>query len=348
MTGWKYSKERLKKHLFVAKVLRAKKVICVCGAAIKLSRKWDEDYINHHTKSKGCKRVEEWEDWDSEVEDAMDDDDIIGVDECSEDDNSNFNVDLDFNENIIDLASNKRRTCSGLHSAKISAYIDRTPANFGGSCHVKVIAKEIWANRFKKGFSRKKLNYKEKRILNCQIYAESQWFIDRQSDSVCAKECNRYVDENCHDKICCTAYLSLCSNTLLANRIIVPTPKPQNIKHTPLFCLPNDSNIWLTLADKAMRGVFNDKPVFTGLCHVMVQACLRKENSLGMQNLKYSEEFTNFLVILASFSNWALELFRQNLEGRTIQNIRRLRKNEIDYLTDPDLCYENIARFKLN
>jgi len=86
--------------------------------------------------------------------------------------------------------------------------------------------------------------------------------------------------------------------------------------------LPNDLNIWLTLADKAMRGVFNDKPVFTGLCHVMVQACLRKENSLGMQNLKYSEEFTNFLVILASFSNRALELFWQNLEGRTIQNIR--------------------------
>ena len=205
MTGWKYSKERLKKHPFVAKVLRAKKVICVCGAAIKLSRKWDEDYINRHTRSKGCKRVEgqkiiydyfnvtnkkcddddsdeEWEDWDSEVEDAMDDDDIIGVDERDEDDNSNFNIDLDFNENIIDLASNKRRTCSGLHSAKISAYIDRTPANFGGSRRVEVIAKEIWANRFKKGFSRKKLNYKEKRILNRQIYAESQWFIDRQSN----------------------------------------------------------------------------------------------------------------------------------------------------------------------
>ncbi|PKC56066.1 hypothetical protein RhiirA1_446657 [Rhizophagus irregularis] len=341
---------RLKKHPFVAKVLCTKKVICVCGAAIKLSRKWDEDYINRHTRSKGCKRVEsqkiiydyfnvtnkkcddddsdeEWEDWDSEVEDAMDDDDIIGVDERSEDDNSNFNVDLDFNENIIDLALNKRRTCSGLHFAKISAYIYCTPANFGGSRRVEVIAKEIWANRFKKGFSRKKLNYKEKRILNRQIYAESQWFIDWQSDSVRTKECNGYVDENCYDKICCTACLSLCSNTLLANRIIVPTPKPHNIKHTPLFwfesdpmkkylqnadllqvwhiikgnSLPNDSNIWLTLADKAMR---------------------------------------------ASFSNWALELFRQNLEGRTIQNIRRLRKNEIDYLTDPDLCYENIARFK--
>jgi len=58
VTGWKYSKERLKKHPYVAKVLRAKKVICVCGAIIKLSRKWDEDYINRHTRSKACTRVE--------------------------------------------------------------------------------------------------------------------------------------------------------------------------------------------------------------------------------------------------------------------------------------------------
>ena len=58
MTGWKYSKEHLKKHSYIAKVLRAKKVICVCGAVIKLLRKWDEDYINHHVRSKACKRVE--------------------------------------------------------------------------------------------------------------------------------------------------------------------------------------------------------------------------------------------------------------------------------------------------
>ncbi|PKK59329.1 hypothetical protein RhiirC2_871301 [Rhizophagus irregularis] len=107
-----------------------------------------------------------------------------------------------------------------------------------------------------------------------------------------------------------------------------------------------NSTVWLTLADKAIKGAFNDKPVFTGLCHIMVQAYLRKEKDMGKQNSKYSEEFTNFLVILASFSNRALDLFRQNLEGRSIQNIRRLRKNEIDCLTDLKLCYENVARFK--
>jgi hypothetical protein len=38
--------------------------------------------------------------------------------------------------------------------------------------------------------------------------------------------------------------------------------------------------------------------------------------------MKYSEEFTNFLVLLGSISFKALDLFRQNLEGRGIQLLR--------------------------
>jgi hypothetical protein len=82
------------------------------------------------------------------------------------------------------------------------------------------------------------------------------------------------------------------------------------------------ANIWITLADKAIHGVFNEKPVFEGLCEIMVQAAIRKDNNKGKQNFKYNEELTNFLIILGSFSTRALNIFRQNLEGRTIQNIR--------------------------
>ena len=56
MVGWKYSKQRLQKHPYVAKVVRAKKVICICRAVIKLNRKYDEDYINHHANSLEYKR----------------------------------------------------------------------------------------------------------------------------------------------------------------------------------------------------------------------------------------------------------------------------------------------------
>jgi hypothetical protein len=103
----------------------------------------------------------------------------------------------------------------------------------------------------------------------------------------------------------------------------------------------------------------------------MSNAIERKLKNKCKKNLKYNDEFTSFLVILGGFSSRALDLFRQNLEGRTIQSIRyiiydiifkliykflfifiyfyifrHLRRNSKDRLTDPDLCYENVARFK--
>ncbi|GBC42011.2 hypothetical protein RIR_jg9593.t1 [Rhizophagus irregularis DAOM 181602=DAOM 197198] len=78
----------------------------------------------------------------------------------------------------------------------------------------------------------------------------------------------------------------------------------------------------------------------------MVQAAVRKDNNKGKQNIQYNEDFTNFLIILESFSTQAFNLFRQNLEGRTIQNIRKLRANNEDTLTNPNLSFENVAKFK--
>jgi|SRR5688572_2423324 len=55
MSSWKYSKERLLKHKYCAHIINAKKVICICGKEIKLNRRYEEDYLNRHSKSSGCK-----------------------------------------------------------------------------------------------------------------------------------------------------------------------------------------------------------------------------------------------------------------------------------------------------
>ena len=81
-------------------------------------------------------------------------------------------------------------------------------------------------------------------------------------------------------------------------------------------------NPQIILVDKVLKGAFKDTPVFTGLCEVMGNAIERKMKNKCKKNLKYSDEFTSFLVILGGFSTRALDLFRQNLEGRTIQSIR--------------------------
>ena len=51
-------------------------------------------------------------------------------------------------------------------------------------------------------------------------------------------------------------------------------------------------------------------PVFTGLCEVMGNAIERKFKNKSKRNLKYSNEFTSFLIILGRISSRALDLFR--------------------------------------
>ncbi|CAB4438552.1 unnamed protein product [Rhizophagus irregularis] len=339
--GWKYSKQRLQKHLYVAKVVRAKKVICICGAVIKFNRKYDEDYINRHANGPGCKRKDgqrsilcffaksttdeddniddensndDWNNWESEVEDTMDDDDIITIDEA-ENEISEENNNIIINPTYINQVSNKRKGCLELRSDLITNYVDKTPASYGGARRVE------------------------------KIYAESQWRIDKECVAVRAKTCTGYSEKGI-----CDECLALKHNNLLENRLAIPKPVPQNLKFTPKFYFETNSlkkhlqN--QDLPDKAIHSVFNEKPVFEGLCKIMVQAAIRKDNNKGKQNFKYNEELTNFFIILGSFSTRALNIFRQNLEGRTIQNIRKLCANDEDTLTNPTFSFENVAKFK--
>src|ERR1043165_4420186 len=185
MAGWKYSKQRLQQNPFVTKVVRAKKVICICGAAIKLNRKFDEDYINRHANGPGCKRNaqksilcyfkpidkkvdsdgkvnsdDDWNDWESEVEDAMDEDDIITINENDEDDeiNREGNTDIEIiSSDTTNRTGIKQKPCLGLRSDLITKYVDRTPASYGGARRVEEIAKEMYPRKFPNKFTKKKL-----------------------------------------------------------------------------------------------------------------------------------------------------------------------------------------------
>ncbi|CAI2185998.1 10139_t:CDS:10, partial [Funneliformis geosporum] len=112
--------------------------------------------------------------------------------------------------------------------------LNRTPAQFGGSRHIEVVVCEIFPNLFSKSFSRKKLNSKQKRQLNRILFTESVWKIDRASNAVRAKNCT-------------------------------------GISGNGNVCFECSKNLWVALADKALKGAFNNTPVFTGLCEVMVQ-----------------------------------------------------------------------------
>ncbi|CAG8851503.1 27555_t:CDS:2, partial [Gigaspora margarita] len=83
----------------------------------------------------------------------------------------------------------------------------------------------------------------------------------------------------------------------------------------------NKNSFWTKFAEMGKAGSFKNKKIFEELCHVMVQIADREQHKKELQNLKYSDQFSDFLVILASFSPRAYNIFQQNLAGHTIQNI---------------------------
>ncbi len=69
-------------------------------------------------------------------------------------------------------------------------------------------------------------------------------------------------------------------------------------------------------------GAFKKKAVFKELCEVMVKVVKHQEAEKGLQNLTYSEKYSDFIAVLSSLNIWAYNAFQQNLVRRTIQNIR--------------------------
>ncbi len=113
----------------------------------------------------------------------MDDDDLIKVDEINDDDqNKKFSaLDIEEISDNIEHTKKRRLICIGLQFTEISKYIKWTPAQFGGSHRIEVVAHELFLNLFSQKFNQKKLNFKQKKQLNRALFAEFIWKIDRSS-----------------------------------------------------------------------------------------------------------------------------------------------------------------------
>jgi hypothetical protein len=67
----------------------------------------------------------------------------------------------------------------------------------------------------------------------------------------------------------------------------------------PEDCTPK---FWNQLARMGRAGAFKNKQIFSGLCEIFVEMTNRINEGKGLQNIRYPEQFSNFLTILASSS----------------------------------------------
>ncbi|PKK55363.1 hypothetical protein RhiirC2_722466 [Rhizophagus irregularis] len=158
--------------------------LCLVFSNILTNKKYDENYINWHANGPECNQKkqqsilcflypivtdkeaddenninsdDDWNDWKSEVEDTMDNNDIITVDENNKEINDEENVNIEIISPETNQTGRKRKSCLGLRSDLIAKYIDRTPASYGRAHCVEVIAKEMYSKKFPHKFTRKKL-----------------------------------------------------------------------------------------------------------------------------------------------------------------------------------------------
>ncbi|RIA99906.1 hypothetical protein C2G38_2236677 [Gigaspora rosea] len=236
--------------------------------------------------------------------------------------------------NSQDGPSNKRYPCSGLCEEKHLKYIERVGGFTisGGAPLAKVVAQELFPDKFTKDtkFSYSKLNSNQSKRLNDELSARSKWNIDQKGLCISSSECEIYTDR------------------IEQNVLSKPIPKPENRRFTPKLYFKNNpilkflgnlhikelwtsvsnSNknnsvpFWLKLAEKGLKGAFESKSTFKGLCEIMMQIAKREDHSKGIQNLKYSENVTHFTAVLSSLSPKAYDFFRANLAGQTLRNIR--------------------------
>ena len=105
----------------------------------------------------------------------------------------------------------------------------------------------------------------------------------------------------------CNNCFSLKSNKILQNQIAIVKPLTSKLKHIPKHYFENDllknylkysdltiiwsmikdnksntaSDVWIKLAEKGIQSAFDKKPVFKGLCNIMLQAVIRKEKNIS-------------------------------------------------------------------
>ncbi|RIB05228.1 hypothetical protein C2G38_2047769 [Gigaspora rosea] len=123
-------------------------------------------------------------------------------------------------------------------------------------------------------------------------------------------------------------------DVMLKNAINKPIPEEKNQKYTPMVLYKNspfyqyckNANImellgyfndpedctpkfWNQLSKMGRSGAFKDNQIFSGLCEIFVEMTNRINERKGLQNIRYPEQFSNFLTILATSSPQTYAIF---------------------------------------
>uniref|UniRef100_U9TVV7 Uncharacterized protein n=1 Tax=Rhizophagus irregularis (strain DAOM 181602 / DAOM 197198 / MUCL 43194) TaxID=747089 RepID=U9TVV7_RHIID len=211
MTFHKYSKERLSKYEYYY----LNRHVANSGCKSKEGQRSIYNYFKPIEKTNEDSREDD-ENWDSDIYDNMDEDDLLQIDEIEDEENDNVPSLININEDISNITkSNKRLICHGLQSEQISMYIQRTPVQFGETRRIETIARDLFPN----------------------LIFKSVWQIDRSENCVHAKTCTGFAERSNICNNCNSLHLSKNLSNKIRKKIPLPTDLAlkEAFKEQPVF-----------------------------------------------------------------------------------------------------------------
>ncbi|CAG8827109.1 27746_t:CDS:2, partial [Gigaspora margarita] len=106
----------------------------------------------------------------------------------------------------------------------------------------------------------------------------------------------------------------------------------------------NESQMWSKLSEYGKKDAFKTDKTFSELAKLMLQIKEIQEHGKSKRELRYSEHLHHFFSLLSDSSR-EYSIFRKILDSIDPRSIRYLRVRNSNYLTNPNLMYENVARF---
>ncbi|UZO29193.1 uncharacterized protein OCT59_022679 [Rhizophagus irregularis] len=226
--------------------------------------------------------------------------------------------------------------CQGLSNDQIKHYILHCPSDFGGSKRETELACQLFPQKFKDGhLVYSKLNSDERQELYSLQRAHATWFLDRGNLSVTSAKCKKFTARE--SKIC---------EDIQDNRLVqlLGDDKLKTLYGNAIDEESDKCNMWTKLAEYGKKGAFKTNKTFSELVELMLQIKKIQEQGKSKRAVRYSEHLHHFFSLLSDSSR-EYGIFRKMLVGMDPRSIRYLRVRNGDYLTNPNLMYENLARF---
>ncbi|CAB5184296.1 unnamed protein product [Rhizophagus irregularis] len=311
--------KKLRRHKYFSQLINPKHIRCICGKDLKLDKRYSVKNLKIHVRSKKA---------------------------CN---------------------AKIQGQHSDYQNDQIKHYILHCPSDFGGSKRETELACQLFPQKFKDGhLVYSKLNSDERQELYSLQRAHATWFLDRGNLSVTSAKCKKFTARE--SKICeeCD---KLRNNSRFRDAISMQRATEKTFKYIPkrhiqdnrLVQLLGDDklktlygnaideesdkcNMWTKLAEYGKKGAFKTNKTFSELVELMLQIKKIQEQGKSKRAVRYSEHLHHFFSLLSDSSR-EYGIFRKMLVGMDPRSIRYLRVRNGDYLTNPNLMYENLARF---